>query len=66
MPDHRFKLGQHVRLTRSFADRSSSGPYEIIRLLPESVDGEFHYRIKGSDKIERAVAESQLVRPTSE
>ena len=63
MADHRFKLGQHVRLSRSFPDRTGSGPYEIIRLLPESADGELHYRVKGPDKVERAVAESQLMKP---
>ena len=63
MADHRYRLGQLVRLTRSFPDRTSSGPYEIIRLLPETPDGEPHYRVKGSDKVERAVGESQLARP---
>ena len=60
MATHRFKLGDNVRITRSFPDRTGGGLYEIVRLLPESVDGEFHYRLKGADKVERAVGESQL------
>lgn len=63
MSEHQFKLGQNVRINRSFPDRSSQGQYEIIRILPESVDGEPHYRVRGPDKVERAVGESQLVQP---
>ena len=66
MADHRFKLGQNVRLTRSFPDRTGAGSYEIIRLLPEGVDGEPSYRIRGADKVERAVTEGQLVRPNTD
>lgn len=58
--EHRFKLGDQVRMTRSFPDRTGAGVYEIVRLLPQSVDGELHYRLKGVDKIERAVGESQI------
>ena len=61
MSDHCFKLGQLVRMSRGFSDRTGAGNYEILRLLPGSVDGELHYRVKGSDKIERAVGESQLL-----
>lgn len=62
MADHLFKLGQLVSVNRPFPDRTSSGLFEIVRLLPESVDGELHYRVRGPDRIERAVGESQLVR----
>ena len=65
MADHVFKLGQMVSLNRPLPDHSTSRTFEIIRLLPASVDGEVHYRVRGSDKIERAVAESQLVKPTA-
>jgi len=62
MADHRFKLGQSVRVSRSFPDRTTQGPFEIIRLLPATVDGEPHYRVRGPDKIERAVGETQLLK----
>lgn len=60
MSQHRFKVGDHVRIARSFPDRTGSSVYEIVRLMPESPNGEFHYRLRGPDKIERAVAESEL------
>ncbi|MDB5590408.1 hypothetical protein [Enterovirga sp.] len=65
MSVHRFKLGQIVRVTRSFPDRTSQGAYEITRLLPEAVDGEPQYRVRGPDKIERVVPESQFAKPES-
>jgi hypothetical protein len=58
---HRFKLGQLVRLSHGMPDRTGAGMYEIVRLMPESADGELHYRVRGPDKIERAVRESQLL-----
>jgi hypothetical protein len=61
MSDHRFKLGQHVRLSHGLPARSVSGMFEIVRLMPETQDGELHYRIRGPDNVERAVRESQLV-----
>jgi hypothetical protein len=66
MSEHLFKLGQNVRISRSFPDRTSQGNYEIIRLLPESVDGEPQYRVRGPDKVERAVGETQFVKPENE
>jgi hypothetical protein len=61
MSDHQFEVGQQVRLMRTFADRSGgTGDYEVLRQLPQGQDGERHYRIKGADKLERAVGESQL------
>lgn len=60
MSDHRFKLGQRVHTTRGFHDRTGTGIYEVVRLLPEAPNGELHYRVKGPDKIERAVSEDQL------
>jgi hypothetical protein len=59
--DHRFKLGQHVRLSHGLPARAVSGMFEVIRLMPETQDGERHYRIKGPDNVERAVRESQLL-----
>lgn len=65
MADHRYKLGQLVSLSRPFPDRTAAGEFEILRLLPESVDGEPRYRVRGNDKTERAVGESQLIEPLS-
>jgi len=61
MSDHRFRLGQLVRVSRGFSDRTGAGIYEVLRLLPGITDGELRYRVKGPDKIERSVGESQLV-----
>ena len=60
MAEHLYKLGQFVSLNRPLPDHTSSRSFEIIRLLPASVDGEMHYRVRGADKIERAVGERQL------
>ncbi len=48
-------------MVATFFDRyAPGGDYEIVRQLPNS-DGEFYYRIKGSQEpYERAVKESQL------
>ena len=62
MSDHQFKIGQTVTMRRPFPDRTGSGTFEVVRLLPESVDGELHYRIRGADRVERAVGESQLAK----
>lgn len=66
MANHRYKIGELVRLTRSFPDRTGTGLYEVVRLLPETPNGEVHYRLKGPDKVERAVAESDLSVATSQ
>jgi hypothetical protein len=60
MPNHRFKPGQLVRTTRSFSDRTGAGVYEIMRVLPAPPNGDLHYRVRGPDKLERAVSETQL------
>jgi hypothetical protein len=61
MSAHRFKVGDQVRVSRAFPDRSGSNLYEVLRLMPESPNGERHYRLRGPDKIERAVSESDLL-----
>ncbi|PVE25109.1 hypothetical protein DC522_07820 [Microvirga sp. KLBC 81] len=58
---HKYALGQlvHPAGTR-FADRTN-GVYEIVRLMPESSNGEFGYRIRHTTNgTERAVGESEI------
>jgi hypothetical protein len=60
---HKDHLRQLVRLTRpGFSDNrtSSSGLYELTRLMPADQTGEFSYRIKSSGAGERAVRESEI------
>ena len=38
MPEHKFKIGELVQLTRTAIIDAARGRYEIVRLLPE-VDG---------------------------
>lgn len=60
MSDYRFKVGQLVRMIRTFPDRTGSDVYSITRQLPETANGELHYRVKGADNVERAVGETHL------
>jgi hypothetical protein len=58
---HKFSLGQlvHSAGTR-FADRTD-GIYEIVRLMPESSNGELGYRIRHTTSgTQRAVGESEI------
>jgi hypothetical protein len=60
---HKYQVRQLVRLTRpGFSDNraSSSGIYEVTRLMPADQTGEFTYRIKSSNSGERAVRESEI------
>jgi len=64
MPAHKFSTGQNVRFTASRAeDRSASGLYTVVRLLPE--EGAVpQYRVKAKvSGQERVVREDQLARP---
>ena len=59
---HKYQLRQMVRLARpgfSHDRTSSSGFYEITRLMPADQTGEVSYRIKSSGG-ERAVRESEI------
>ena len=59
---HKYHLRQLVRLARpGFSDSraSSSGVYEVTRLMPADPSGEVSYRIKSSAG-ERAVRESEI------
>ena len=57
---HRYNLGQLVRVRNRFPDRSGDGPYEVVRLMPATPNGDLHYRVKSSTGQERAVSEAEL------
>ena len=59
---HKYKIHQLVRITHpNFSDKraTSSGIYEVTRLMPADQTGELSYRIK-SGMAERAVRESEI------
>jgi hypothetical protein len=63
MTEHKFKIGQSVRVQVQSGNASSSERYEIVKLLPASMDSrrDFQYRIRQRDlNVERVVSESQL------
>ncbi|WP_375460837.1 hypothetical protein [uncultured Enterovirga sp.] len=60
MAEHRFRVGQHVRMTHRYPDPAGSAVYEVVRLMPETPNGEFHYRVRNPAGQERAASESQL------
>jgi len=60
MPNHRFKVGQRVRLSASSNDQGAAGIYQVTALMPES-HGEWQYRLKSAAGQQQRVAwESQL------
>ena len=59
MAQHRFQVGQLVRLMHRYPDPASSAVYEIVRLMPEA-NGENCYRVKAHTGQERAATESQV------
>jgi hypothetical protein len=62
MAKHKFQIGNVVELKQSIAVKAPPGPYEVVRLLPES-GGIPIYRIKnGLDNHERVVDETHLKR----
>lgn len=54
-------VGDIVRLSFGFADRSGEGDYEIIRVMPARESGERHYRVRGIDGRERAIGQNQIM-----
>lgn len=60
MAQHRFQIGQQVRMMARYPDPAGTSVFEIVRLMPETANGEFHYRVKAPSGQERAAAESQL------
>jgi hypothetical protein len=60
MPNHKFKVGQSVRLSAANQNRGIAGTYKVVALLPEE-RGEFQYRIQSPGMAQQRVAwESQL------
>lgn len=60
MPEHKFRIGQMVRLQRDPA-MSATGSFKVVRQLPATADGALHYRLKGVHEAhERVAAERQL------
>ena len=60
MRNHRFKVGQRVRLSAASIDRGAAGIYKVLALLPES-RGEWQYRLQSAEGTQQRVAwESQL------
>jgi hypothetical protein len=59
---HRYQPGQRVRLRAGFPHRNAAdGPYEVVRQLPHSSEGEHQYRIRSErEQYERVVKESEL------
>lgn len=60
MAQHRFEMGQQVRMMARYPDPAGSAIYHIVRLMPETPNGELHYRVKNEAGQERAASESQL------
>ncbi|RYF30304.1 MAG: hypothetical protein EOO23_05440 [Comamonadaceae bacterium] len=61
MTERPIKVGDTVRLSFGFADRSGEGDYEIIRVMPARESGEGHYRVRGVDGRERAIGHNQII-----
>ena len=60
MADHRFHVGQMVRMAHRYPDPAGSALSEVVRLMPAAPNGEFAYRVKAASGQERAASESQL------
>ena len=66
---HKYQVHQLVRITHPHISgnrASSSGIYEVTRLMPADQTGEVSYRIKSSGFGERAVRESEIAARASE
>ena len=62
MPNHKFRIGQHVNLLPPISRHASGGVYVVTKQLPQNA-GEYEYRIKSINEAhERVVRESELVK----
>jgi hypothetical protein len=64
---HKYKLRQLVRITHpNFSDKraTTSGIYEVTRLMPADQTGEVSSRVRSSVFGERAVRESEIAAQT--
>ena len=61
---HTFQVGQLVRATAKFYDRTGhEGMYEIVRLLPPGTDGVPKYRIRSAAQgRERVVMQQEIAK----
>jgi hypothetical protein len=61
---HAFHVGQLVRATGKFSDRTGQeGMYEVVRLLPADTDGVPKYRIKSAARgTERVVNQPEIAK----
>jgi hypothetical protein len=61
---HTFQVGQLVRATGKFSDRTGQeGAFEIVRLLPADADGVPKYRIKSTTRgTERVVNQPEIAK----
>jgi len=60
MPDHKFHVGEIVRLSPAITRNLPGGSYEVVKQLPVS-GGHFEYRIKSMNEPHARVArESEL------
>jgi hypothetical protein len=66
MSMHRFKIGQHVRISAGAGMPLKNGPYKIVALLPPT-EGSNQYRVRSAaephDRVvaERALAHSEVM-----
>lgn len=62
MAEHRFKVGQQVRIIPGSMHMSGNGDYKILMLLPPA-EGQNQYRVKSvTELFERVVKEGDLQR----
>lgn len=66
MAEHKFKIGQVVYFypkKPGLPSDAPAGPYQIIRRLPATTDGEFQYVVRSEyESHERVARESELAR----
>lgn len=54
------RIGDKIQLNFGFLDQTGRGDYEVVRVMPASVDGEIQYRVRGLDGRERAIGANQI------